>query len=88
VSDGGGKRPAALRVVNSAEEVARLVLHIASAKGGARAFRPIMLNGVPSAWFIDGMGHESVMQLDIADGLIRAIFIVRNPDKLAHLNLH
>lgn len=88
VSDGGGKRPAALRVLNSAEEVARLVLHIASAKGGTRAFRPIMLNGVPSAWFIDGMGHESVMQFDIADGLIRAIFIVRNPDKLAHLNLH
>jgi len=88
VSDGGGKRPAALRVVNTAEEVAQLVIHLAGAKGGPREMRFVELNGVPSLWFIDGQGYESVMQFDIADERIQAIFVVRNPDKLAHLSMH
>ena len=88
MSDGGGKRPAALRVVSTPEEVAQLVLHLAAAKGGPRDFRPISLNGVPSLWLIDGQGFESAVQLDIDGDLIRAIYVVRNPDKLAHLNLH
>ncbi|MDZ4868032.1 MAG: RNA polymerase sigma factor SigJ [Alphaproteobacteria bacterium] len=88
VSDGGGKRPAALRVLNNPEEVAKLLLHIAGAKGGVRQARGMTLNGVPSLWFEDAQGYDTVMQFDVADDLIRAIFIVRNPDKLAHLNLH
>ena len=88
VSDGGGKRPAALRVLNNPEEVAKLLLHIAGAKGGVRQARGMMLNGVPSLWFEDAQGYDTVMQFDVADDRIRAIFIVRNPDKLAHLNLH
>jgi len=88
VSDGGGKRPAALRVLNSAEEVAQLILHIASTKGGMRSMKSIVLNGVPSLWFVDGQGYESAMQFDIADDRVQSIFVVRNPDKLAHLNLH
>lgn len=88
VSDGGGKRPAALRVLNNPEEVAKLLLHIAGAKGGVRRARGMTLNGVPSLWFEDAQGYDTVMQFDVADDRIRAIFIVRNPDKLAHLNLH
>jgi RNA polymerase sigma-70 factor (ECF subfamily) len=88
VSDGGGKRPAALRVLNTAAEVAQLVIHIAGAKGGPREMRLLEFNGVPSLWFIDGLGYESVMQLDIVDDRIQAIFVVRNPDKLAHLRMH
>jgi RNA polymerase sigma-70 factor (ECF subfamily) len=48
----------------------------------------VTLNGVPSLWFVDGQGFASVAQIDIEDDLVRAIFIVRNPDKLAHLRLH
>jgi RNA polymerase sigma-70 factor (ECF subfamily) len=88
VSDGGGKRPAALRVLNNPDEIVKLLLHISSKEGGFRSARGLMLNGVPSLWFEDTHGHDSVMQFDIADDRIRAIFIVRNPDKLAHLNLH
>ena len=88
VSDGGGKAPAALRVVNTPEEVAQLMLHLAGAKGGPRDMKLMTLNGVPSLWFLDGQGFASVAQLDIEDDLVRAIFIVRNPDKLAHLQLH
>jgi RNA polymerase sigma-70 factor, ECF subfamily len=88
VSDGGGKRPAALRVLNTPEEVAKLLLHLAGAKGGMQRMKLLIANGVPSLWFVDGQGYDSVMQLDIAGDQIRTIFIVRNPDKLAHLNLH
>ena len=88
VSDGGGKAPAALRVVNTPEEVAQLILHLAGAKGGPQDMKFVTLNGVPSFWFLDGQGFESVAQFDIEDDLVRAIFIVRNPDKLAHLKLH
>jgi RNA polymerase sigma-70 factor (ECF subfamily) len=88
VSDGGGKRPAALRVLNTAQEVAQLILHLAGAKGGPREIKPVVLNGIPSLWFIDGQGFETAMQFDIADGRIQSIFVQRNPDKLAHLKLH
>lgn len=85
ISDGGGKRPAAMRVLNSATEVAQLILHLAGVKGGPREVKFSMLNGVPSIWAVDGMGHQSAMQLDIAGERIQAIYVVRNPDKLAHL---
>jgi RNA polymerase sigma-70 factor (ECF subfamily) len=88
VSDGGGKRPAALRVLDTVDDVVKVLLHIGWAKGGVKDVRMMMINGVPSLWFIDSLGYDSVMQLDIADDRIRAIYVVRNPDKLAHLNLH
>lgn len=88
VSDGGGKAPAALRVVNSPAEVAQLIVHLAGAKGGPRDMKFVTLNGVPSLWFVDGQGLESVAQFDVEDELVRAIYIVRNPDKLAHLRMH
>jgi RNA polymerase sigma-70 factor (ECF subfamily) len=61
---------------------------LAGAKGRPREMRFVELNGVPSLWFIDGLGYESAMQLDIAGDRIQAIFVVRNPDKLAHLHMH
>jgi RNA polymerase sigma-70 factor, ECF subfamily len=88
VSDGGGKRPAALRVLNNPEEVAKVLLHIGNVNGGIKKARIVTLNGVPSLWFEDPKGFESVMQFDVVDDRIRSIFVVRNPDKLAHLNLH
>ena len=88
VSDGGGKAPAAMRIVDAPAEVARLVLHLAGAKGGPQAMKFVTVNGVPSIWFRDGQGFETVAQLDIDGGKVCAIYIVRNPEKLAHLNLH
>lgn len=88
VSDGGGKAPAALRIVDSPAEVARLMLHLAGAKGGPQAIQFVTVNGVPSIWFRDGQGFETVGQLDVDGDKISAIYIVRNPEKLAHFKLH
>jgi hypothetical protein len=38
-------------------------------------------------WLCDAQGYETTMQLEIVDDAVKAIFIVRNPDKLAHLGL-
>ena len=88
ISDGGGKRPAALRVIRTPAEVAQLILHLANAQQGPGNITPVTLNGVPSLWFQDSQGYETAIQLDIDDGRIQSIFIVRNPDKLSHLTLN
>jgi RNA polymerase sigma-70 factor (ECF subfamily) len=88
VSDGGGKAPAALRIVNSPEEVAQLILHLAGAKGGPRDMRFVTANGLPSVWFRDGQDFETLAQLDVDGDKVHAIYIVRNPEKLAHLRMH
>ena len=64
------------------------MLHIASSKGGPQLIRPVTLNGAPALWLRDSQGYGTTMQLEVVDGAIRAICIVRNPDKLAHLGLH
>lgn len=88
VSDGGGKAPAALRVVSSPQEVAQLILHLAGAKGGPREMRFVTANGVPSVWFRDAQGFETLAQFDVDDDKVGAIYIVRNPEKLAHVKMH
>ena len=47
-----------------------------------------MLNGVPSLLFVDGQGTQTALQLEVVDDQIQSIFVVRNPDKLAHLKVH
>lgn len=88
VSDGGGKAPAALRVVSTPQEVAQLILHLAGAKGGPSEMKFLTANGVPSVWFRDGQGFETLAQLDVDADKISAIYIVRNPEKLAHVKVH
>ncbi len=88
VSDGGGKAPAALRVVSTPQEVAQLILHLAGAKGGPTEMKFLTANGVPSVWFRDGQGFETLAQLDVDADKISAIYIVRNPEKLAHVKVH
>ncbi|WP_405363152.1 hypothetical protein OG535_36890 [Kitasatospora sp. NBC_00085] len=52
---------------------------------GASA-RPAWINGRPGAVMHDAERRvASVIELDIADGVIQAIHSVSNPDKLGHL---
>lgn len=50
-----------------------------------RAGRPATINGLPGFIAEDAEGHLQTTAFDIEDGLIKAIYIVRNPDKLKHL---
>ncbi|MFH8612741.1 RNA polymerase sigma-70 factor [Streptomyces sp. NPDC018029] len=87
VGDGGGKGPQLSRTVAGTEKVAQLL---------AVSFPALMsigvtletreLNGGPGAVFRDRDGKVlNTLALEVADGRIRAIRLIINPDKLGHL---
>lgn len=84
-SDGGGKALAALNVIHGADRVARFFAGIGPKQ--PKTLRRIMaqVNGQPGWLFFDGAKPYLAMSVDIQDGLVRNIFIVRNPDKLARV---
>ncbi|MFD4534519.1 RNA polymerase sigma factor SigJ [Kitasatospora sp. NPDC058397] len=85
--DGGGKARALGKTLTGLRRVAQLLI------GGLRRNRklgvtltPATVNGRPGAAFYDTEGRiAGVLELDIADGAIRAVHSVSNPDKLTHL---
>jgi RNA polymerase sigma-70 factor (ECF subfamily) len=84
-SDGGGKAFAARRPLHGASNVARFVLGIIKKVENEATYRFAMVNNQPAfIAVIDGKPY-SVLTLDIADGRVRSIAIVVNPDKLGHV---
>ncbi len=85
VGDSGGKSRAPLRVLRSADKVGRF-LHGTARKGVAGlSFCFLELNGGPAVLVLSGDEPDSVFQLDVADGRVRTVYVIRNPDKLRHL---
>jgi RNA polymerase sigma-70 factor (ECF subfamily) len=86
--DGGGKVPALARPVRGRKRVARTLLAWARAASrieGARIER-VEVNGQPGARSLDSRGRLiNVFALDVADGQVRALRSIVNPDKLGHL---
>lgn len=87
-SDGGGKVAAALKPLEGAAKVAKFLLGVAQVheRQGGSTLEPCMVNGRPGAIVrMDGK-VDAAMSVDMYDGQIAAIHIVRNPDKLQHLS--
>ncbi len=87
-TDGGGKAQAPRRTVHGRERVARFMVGIARPERGVPAvtLHPVLVNGLPGRLARDAQGTAvAVLTLDVADGLVTAVRIVVNPDKLAHL---
>jgi RNA polymerase sigma-70 factor (ECF subfamily) len=85
-SDGGGKAIAVPNLVYGADRVARAIVR------GFRKLLPtnlvqriLQVNGAPSVVSYFNEQPHSTLTLDAAAGHIRAIYIVTNPEKLAHL---
>lgn len=87
-SDGGGKRPAAGRVMVGIDEVMRAHAAIArlARHGGGALVRYGFVNGLPGFITREADGILQTTALLIDEGRIRAIYVVRNPDKLRHLD--
>lgn len=87
ISDGGGKRPAALRPMVGRDDVMLLLNGIAARKGfdNPTAMRPVMINGVPGVIMEVFDGVQTMAFEPAGDGKIAAIYIMRNPDKLGHV---
>jgi len=85
--DGGGKAQAVGKPLAGRQRVTRLLLGLfRRGRLLAGSIRLAWVNGQPGAVFYDAEGLViSVVELDVADGLIQAIRAVVNPDKLGHL---
>ncbi|HVK77778.1 MAG TPA: RNA polymerase sigma-70 factor [Kofleriaceae bacterium] len=85
-SDGGGRARAARRPVVGRHRVVRLLVGL-TRKGGAHArVEPCEVNGLPAVRVREDGVVTSVISLDLQEGRIAAVFIVRNPDKLARVS--
>ena len=86
-TDGGGHKPSALRPVLGADKVSRFFAGIARKARLARPswVRRVTINGLPGFATIEPDGTLQTTALDIADGRIKAVYIVRNPEKLGQV---
>jgi RNA polymerase sigma-70 factor, ECF subfamily len=85
VTDGGGKVAAALNVLNGADRAAHFLVG-ATRKGWREDYtwRFATINGLPGV-IVDGTeGAVQIAIFEIEGAVIRALYVVRNPDKLRH----
>jgi RNA polymerase sigma-70 factor (ECF subfamily) len=83
VSDGGGKVAAATRPVLGAERVQKFLLgYAAKVQWSESDFQLVTVNGAPGLLMRHPIAGTGTYSFDIVDGRIRAIYVVRNPDKL------
>jgi len=90
VTDGGGKVRAAQNVIDGADRVARFLVDATRKRADAWwredfTLRFATVNGLPGAIVEAPEGVMQTAALEIAGDVIRAIYVVRNPDKLRHL---
>jgi len=87
-TDGGGKIRAALRPLYGADHVARWILGVVLRHPlPDPAIHPVLVNGEPGLLVTSAGAPDYVAALDLDhDNRIAAIRLIRNPDKLAHLD--
>ncbi|MFJ3025362.1 RNA polymerase sigma-70 factor [Streptomyces tendae] len=85
VGDSGGRSKAPLRVLEGSGKVGRFLFAVAQQGIPDATFHFLELNGGPALLVRSGGKPDSVLQVDVADGRIQAVYIIRNPDKLASL---
>jgi RNA polymerase sigma-70 factor (ECF subfamily) len=88
VSDGGGRVRAVRKRVLGRDKVGRVLATIMQPdrRAGVAAIRPVLVDGRPGRLAVARTRAPlGVLGLDIADGFVRAIRLVVNPDGPAHL---
>ncbi|MEV0450464.1 RNA polymerase sigma-70 factor [Streptomyces sp. NPDC050600] len=87
VGDSGGKSKAPLRIMESADKIGRFLVAVSQGTAETFGIRYAEVNGGPAlVALVDGT-VDSVFQIDIRDGRIACVYILRNPDKLRGLAL-
>ena len=86
VTDGGGKAAAALNVIEGADPAARFLVG-ATRKGWRDDFtlRYATINGLPGVILDSPDGPVQTSAFEFEGDVIRALYVVRNPDKLRHV---
>jgi len=87
-SDGGGVKISALNPIRGDDKVARFFLGIARKSMRRRQAVDLAgaeINGQPGALiFVDGL-LDQTLSIDVVDGQIAKIYVVRNPEKLENI---
>ena len=85
-ADGGGKRPALPRIITGSSEVAQLLAAIARMLSDkpSELLRYGFINGLPGFVTREADGLQTTALL-VEEDRIKAIFVMRNPDKLGHV---
>jgi len=81
-------RAVAYRMLGSvadAEDVALMGVAGKREPVGAGELRAVTLNGSPGFVYRDPEGALETLELELDDGRVTALYIIRNPDKLVHL---
>jgi RNA polymerase sigma-70 factor (ECF subfamily) len=87
-ADGGGVRPAALRVITGLEDVMKVQGAVArniQQHGAGEMIRFGLINGLPGFVTREADGLLQTTAVLVEEGRIEAIYVVRNPEKLRHL---
>ena len=88
-ADGGGKRAAVAEPIlgfAAVMKVLRLLAGFYSKKGSSQLVRTGFINGLPGFVTLEADGELQTTALELEDGKVAAIYVVRNPDKLQHLH--
>ncbi|MGX5181735.1 RNA polymerase sigma-70 factor [Streptomyces avermitilis] len=86
VGDSGGRARAPRRVLESADKVGRFLVGVTRKGVADVSFRSLEVNGGPALLVLSEGKPDSVFQLDVADGRIQCVYIIRNPEKLVSLS--
>ena len=85
-SDGGGRRPAAGRILDGAVEVLRgLSAIFRLRRGHPELVKQAFVNGLPGFVTREADGILQTTALLIENDHVKAIYVMRNPDKLRHV---
>jgi RNA polymerase sigma-70 factor (ECF subfamily) len=82
VTDGGGVIKAALRPIRGVDKVLRFLAAIQPPEGTMTS-EPVEVNGLPRLLLLMDGRVDAVVSLELADGLVSRVFLVRNPVKVA-----
>ncbi|ORT60913.1 RNA polymerase sigma-70 factor [Streptomyces sp. CB03238] len=85
IGDSGGKAKAPLRVMETADKIGRFLCAVAQDPAASAEFGTVEVNGGPALLVLVDGKPDSVIQVDVREGRIQSIYIVRNPDKLTAL---
>ena len=86
-ADGGGKRPAGPAPVVGLDAVLRLYERLIALfeTSPSRLIRFALINGLPGYVTLEADGKLQTTALEIIDGRVAHIYVMRNPDKLSHV---
>ena len=90
ITDGGGKVRAALNAIDGADRVAHFLVDVTRKRPGAWwrddfTMRFALVNGLPGVVVDSPEGPVQTTAFEIEGDVIKALYVVRNPDKLRHL---